>query len=329
MHVDRVYPIGSSVFLNLNYTNMKWTRENMPTQQGKRVVITGANSGLGFFTSLAFAQKGARVIMACRNLEKGELARQKILEFNPEVEPELWELDLSSLSSVKAFAQLYLSGNEGPELLINNAGLMAIPYLKTEDGFEMQFGVNYLGHFALTALLWKGMRDRKGARIVNVSSLAHRFGKMRFFDINWEQAYSKWGAYGMSKLSSLLFTMELAGKLKESGSVVTVAAAHPGYADTSLQAKGMLMAGSKKKADFFNLANRFIAQSGEMGALPSLYAATAADVEQGAFYGPSGMLRMKGWPSPEKPDPKRVTPDAAMKLWELSEELTGIKFSVS
>lgn len=308
---------------------MKWSLEDMPLQKGKSVVITGANSGLGFHTSLAFAQKGARVIMACRNQEKGELARQKIMECNPEVEPELWELDLSSLLSVKAFAELFLTSNEGPELLINNAGLMAIPYLQTSEGFEMQFGVNYLGHFVLTALLWQGMSDTKGARIVNVSSIAHRFGQMRFSDINWEQAYSKWGAYSMSKLSGLLFTMELARKLKESGSEVTVASAHPGYADTSLQAKGMLMAGSKRKASFFSLANRFFAQSGEMGALPSLYAATAGDVKQGSFYGPSGLLRLKGWPTLEKPDPKRVTPEAARKLWELSEDLTGIKFSVS
>ena len=267
--------------------------------------------------------------MACRNLEKGEAARRKLLECNPEIEPELWELDLSSLASVRAFAELFLASNEGPDLLINNAGLMAIPYLKTKDGFEMQFGVNYLGHFALTALLWPGMSDKEGARIVNVSSLAHRFGKLRFHDMNWDQAYHKWGAYGMSKLSSLLFTLELAKKLKQSGSGVIAAAAHPGYADTSLQAKGMLMAGSKGKADVFSAINRLIAQSGEMGALPSLYAATAPGVEQGSFYGPSGLLRLKGWPSLEKPDPKRTSPEAARKLWEVSEDLSGIKFPLS
>jgi len=146
--------------------------------------------------------------------------------------------------------------------------------------------------------------------------------------MNWDQGYDKWGAYGMSKLSNLLFTMELAERFRESGSCVVAAAAHPGYADTSLQAKGMQMAGSNRKADFFTLANRIVAQSGEMGALPSLYAATAAGVEQGAFYGPSGLLRLKGWPTLEKPDAKRATPEAAKKLWGVSEELTGIKFSV-
>jgi len=308
---------------------MRWSGEDISMQKGRCVVVTGANSGLGYYTSMALAQKGARVIMACRNLEKGEQARQRILEKNPEVEPEIWELDLSSLLSVKSFAKLFLDGNDGPDLLINNAGLMAIPYQLTSDGFEMQFGVNYLGHFALTALFLEGMSKKKGARIVNVSSLAHRFGKIRFADPNWEQGYSKWGAYGMSKLSNLLFSMELARRLRVAGSGVTVASAHPGYADTSLQAKGMLMAGSQRKADLFSMANRLIAQSGEMGALPSLYAATASNVEQGAFYGPSGKLRLKGWPRLEKPDPKRVTPEVARKLWGLSEDLIGIKFSVS
>ncbi len=308
---------------------MKWTGADIPLQTGRSVVVTGANSGLGFHTSLELARRGARVIMACRNLKKGEAARQKVLACSPEAEPELWELDLSSLSSVRSFALKYLDANGGPDLLINNAGLMAIPYLLTSDGFEMQFGVNHLGHFALTALLWPGMRDKEWARIVNVSSLAHRFGKVRFHDINWDQGYSKWGAYGMSKLSNLLFTTELARKLGASGSGITVAAAHPGYADTSLQAKGMMMAGSKRKAGLFTLVNKIIAQPGEMGALPSLYAATAPGVEQGAFYGPSGSLKLKGWPAREMPDSKRVNPEAARKLWGVSEELTGIRFSVN
>ncbi len=247
---------------------MKWTEADIPAQTGKVAVVTGANSGLGFFTSLALARGGARVIMACRNLEKGEAARQKVLAVQPELEPELWKLELSNLASVRSFAEILLSTHGGPDLLFNNAGLMAIPYQKTDDGFEMQFGVNYLGHFALTALLWPGMRDKPGARIVNVSSAAHHFGKIRFEDIHWDQGYSKWGAYGMSKLANLLFSTELARRLKESDSTVIVATAHPGYAETSLQAKGMMMAGSKRKAGFYDLANKFLAQSGEMGALP-------------------------------------------------------------
>ena len=308
---------------------MRWTEADIPSQKGRSVIITGANSGLGYHTSMALARRGARVIMVCRNLDKGEAARQRILDKHPEVETELWELDLSDLESVHTFAERYLATHGGPDLLINNAGLMAIPYLNTRDGFEMQFGVNHLGHFALTALLWQGMFDKSGARIVNISSIAHHFGKIRFEDIHWEQGYQKWGAYGMSKLSNLLFTSELARKLSESGSDVLVVAAHPGYADTSLQAKGMLMAGSSRKAGFYTLANRIVAQSGEMGALPSLYAATQPGVEQGAFYGPSGFLKLKGWPTVERPNPRRVRADVAEQLWSLSEDLTGISFPAS
>lgn len=308
---------------------MKWTEADIPAQTGRIVVITGANSGLGFHTSKALVNKGARVIMACRDLEKGEAARQKLLDLQPALEPELWELDLSSLSSVRTFAEKLLNTHGGPDLLINNAGLMAIPYLKTRDGFEMQFGVNHLGHFALSALLWPGMSPKASARIVNISSLVHHFGKIRFEDIHWDQGYKKWGAYGMSKLANLLFITELARKLEESHSKVIVAAAHPGYADTSLQTKGMLMAGSSRKAGLFKLANRYLAQSGAMGALPSLYAATAPDVESGSFYGPSGFMRMRGWPAPEVPNPRRVTVEVATKLWELSENLTRIGFPVS
>lgn len=192
----------------------------------------------------------------------------------------------------------------------------------------MQFGVNHLGHFALTARLWPIITGTPWSRIVNVSSSAHHFGRIRFEDIHWEKGYSKWGAYGMSKLSNLLFTKELARRLSGSSQAVTVSSAHPGYANTELQAKGSMMAGSKFKARSFNIINRLIAQSAEMGALPSLYAATAEGVEPGSFFGPGGFMRMKGWPVPDTPDPKRVTDETALRLWEVSEEVTGLKFSV-
>jgi NAD(P)-dependent dehydrogenase (short-subunit alcohol dehydrogenase family) len=179
---------------------------------------------------------------------------------------------------------------------------MAIPYRKTADGFEMQFGVNHLGHFALTALLWPGISTRKEARIVNVSSAAHRFGKIRFRDIHWESRYSKWGAYGMSKLANLLFTLELARRLSEDGRGVKVAAAHPGYADTSLQAKASLMEGAEWKARSYTMVNRLFAQPAWKGALPTLYAAVAPEIEQGGLYGPGGLLHMRGWPVSEQPD---------------------------
>ncbi|MFH0758247.1 MAG: oxidoreductase [Bacteroidota bacterium] len=308
---------------------MKWTGENIPSQRGKTVVITGANSGLGFQTSLALARKGARVIMACRNMEKGELARQKILDDQPEMIPELWHLDLSSLSSVRSFAEKFLSAQGGPHLLINNAGQMAIPYMKTADGFEMQFGVNHLGHFALTALLWPGMQDIPGARIVSVGSIAYLFGRIRFGDIHWEKRYHKWGAYGMSKLANLLFIKELSRRLDESKSDIRAVAAHPGYADSSLLSNSMLLAGSRWKADAISLVNRLVAQSEMKGALPSLCAATAPGAGQGEFFGPDGFLNLWGWPAPEKPNPSRVNAIVARELWKLSEELTGIKFSIA
>jgi NAD(P)-dependent dehydrogenase (short-subunit alcohol dehydrogenase family) len=277
---------------------------------------------------MGLAKKGARVIMACRNLEKGEEARQKILQMSPAQTPEVWHLDLSNLKSVEEFSLKYKSSFKSLDLLINNAGLMAIPHALTKDGFEMQFGVNYLGHFALTSHMWPLLLESTYARIVNVSSLAHRIGSIRFDDPHWEKDYSKWGAYGMSKLANLLFTIELGRRLNTSSVDMITAAAHPGYANTELQAKGAKMKGSRLGAGSFNLVNRIVAQSAEKGALPSLFAATATDVEQGGYYGPDGFLRLTGWPSPDRPSKKRADEKVADKLWELSEQLTGLNIPV-
>lgn len=306
----------------------KWTEQDIPLQTGRVAIVTGANSGLGFYTTKALAKKGARIIMACRNLEKGEEARQKILQMSPAFAPEVWHLDLASLKSVEEFSLKFKSSFQSLDLLINNAGLMAIPYGKTSEGFEMQFGVNYLGHFALTSHMWPLLIDTAFARVVNVSSLAHRMGSIRFEDPHWEKNYSKWGAYGMSKLSNLLFTIELARRLKASSSDMITAAAHPGWAATELQSKGAKMKGSRFEAGTFNLANSVLAQSAERGALPSLYAATAKDVKSGGYYGPDGFLRMTGWPSLDHPSTKRANKDVAGKLWELSEQLTGLNIPV-
>jgi len=308
--------------------NKKWTLDQIPQQTGRIAVVTGANSGLGFFTTRALALKGAKVIMACRNLDKGEIARQAIINEGVAVEPEVWQLNLASLESVKQFALKFAATGTRLDLLINNAGLMAVPYERTEDGFEMQFGVNHLGHFALTALLWPILSKTVGSRVVQVSSLAHHFGKIRFEDIHWEKSYKKWGAYGMSKLANLLFVRELTNKLAESGDKVTVAAAHPGYADTELQAKGSRMKGNQLGAFSMNLLNKLVAQSGEKGALPSLYAATAKDVEQGAYFGPGGLMKLHGWPVPDSPNKKLVNNEVAGKLWNVSEALTSVEFKV-
>lgn len=299
----------------------------MPSQQGRIAVVTGANSGLGKHTSQALARKGAKVIMACRNLEKGEWARQQILQQNPRVEPEVWQLDLASLASVEAFADRFLGSSERLDLLINNAGLMAIPEGRTREGFEMQFGVNHLGHFALSARLWKPLSRTAGSRLVQVSSLAHKMGRIRFEDIHWEKDYSKWGAYGMSKLANLLFIHSLAGRIDRSQGKVIAAAAHPGYASTELQAKGAKMKGSKTGARLFELANRLFAQSAAKGALPTLYAAAAGDVQQGAYYGPQGFMHMWGRPGLDRPEQKLMSDQVAEDLWKLSESLTGITFT--
>jgi len=307
---------------------MKWLPSDISPQNGRIAVVTGANSGLGYYTSRALALKGAQVIMACRDIRKGEEAMHQILHDNPAVDPLVWRLDLADLGSVRAFSDKYKATYDKLDLQINNAGIMAIPYGKTADGFEMQFGVNHLGHFALTALLWPLLGKNDDSRIINVSSSAHRMGRIRFEDIHWEVKYSRWGAYGMSKLSNLLFTKELARRIAESGKKVTVASAHPGYADTELQTKGAIMRGSKLGAGSFRMANWLAAQPAEMGALPSLFAATAEGVNQGAYYGPGGFMRMKGWPAPDHPNSKRVTDEVAKQLWELSESLTGLEFSV-
>jgi NAD(P)-dependent dehydrogenase (short-subunit alcohol dehydrogenase family) len=306
----------------------RWTVDQIPQQTGRIAVVTGANSGLGFHTAKALASKGAKVIMACRNVEKGALARLAILQEGALVEPEVWQLDLSSLESVQAFAHKFLESADRLDLLINNAGLMAIPYARTADGFEMQFGVNHLGHFALTARLWPLISKTEASRVVQVSSLAHRWGKIRKDDIHWENGYKKWGAYGMSKLANLLFIRELSTRLVAKGIGVTAAAAHPGYANTELQAKGSRMKGARLEAVSFNLANLLVAQSAAMGALPTLYAATAADVEQDAYYGPGGMLNLHGWPEQDTPSQKLLNDEVAGELWDISEKLCGVGFVV-
>lgn len=300
----------------------------MPSQEGKVVVVTGANSGLGFNTTRELALKGAKVIMACRNLEKGEIARQCILDEKVAVDPELWHLNLASLESINQFALKFAAAGSGLDLLINNAGLMAIPYDRTEDGFEMQFGVNHLGHFALTAWLWPRLSETKGSRVIQVSSLAHYIGKIRFEDIHWEKGYKKWSAYGMSKLANLLFVRELANRLIETKGSVTVAAVHPGYADTELQAKSSRMKGNNLGAASMNLINKVVAQTGTKGALPTLYAATAEGISQGDYFGPGGLMKLHGWPVPDSPSKKLVNNEVARRLWEASESLTGMEFRV-
>jgi NAD(P)-dependent dehydrogenase (short-subunit alcohol dehydrogenase family) len=305
-----------------------WTLDHIPPQEGKTAVVTGASSGLGFYTVRALALKGAKVIMGCRSLEKGEHARNKICSEGISEKPQVWHLDLASQESVKKFALRFTEAYSRLDLLINNAGLMLVPFSKTEDGFEMQFGVNHLGHFALTASLWPVLSGTEHARVVQVSSLAHHMGKIRFEDLHWEKGYHRWGAYAMSKLANLMFIHELARRLKENHGMVTAVAAHPGYVDSELLTRDSGMRGSHLRSGFFKLTNLLAAQSGEDGALNILCAATASGVEQGAFFGPGGLLKLRGSPVPDTPGKKRITDEAAGRLWDVSESLCGLKFKV-
>ncbi len=307
---------------------MKWSYKDIPSQEGKMAIVTGANSGLGFYTVKGLAGKGCKVIMACRNIEKGEEAKNALLKNIPGADLTVMKLDLADIQSVRGFAGAFSSLYSNLNLLVNNAGLMAIPYRKTADGFEMQFGVNHLGHFALTALLFPLLRNTAGSRIVNVSSNAHKMGEIRFGDINWEKRYSRWKAYGMSKLANIHFTFELADKVTVRGIDMRVLVAHHGYADSKLIEKGPEMNGRNFLVKVGRVLNRILAQSTEMGALPILYAATAEEAVHRAYYGPTGFAGMRGYPGQTYPNRKKVSKDDQQKLWQLSEQMTGVSFMV-
>jgi len=307
---------------------MKWKTSNIPDLKGKIALVTGANSGLGFYTSLELARKGALVIMAARNKERGNTAVEKIRSEIPTAELQFMKLDLANLELVKYFADSFIEEFERLDIMVNNAGVMALPLMRTIQGFEMQFGTNHLGHFALTALMINHIEKTPGARIVNVSSTAHKFGKINFDDLNSERSYSKWAAYGQSKLANMLFTYELNRRMRLAGKQTKVMASHPGYADTNLQIRGGEMEGSKANVWVNNLMNKIFAQPAWKGALPSLYAATCDLAESGKYYGPSGFGSMRGYPREEKVNPKLINPEVAKRLWEESERLTGVKFVV-
>ncbi len=294
-----------------------WTAEDIPDQRGRTAIVTGANSGLGLVTARELARKDARVVMACRNTAKGEDAAAQIRRDVAGADVEVAELDLGSLDSVRAFTEGFAGETD---LLINNAGVMAPPRRETADGFELQFGTNHLGHFALTA----GLLDRVKDRVVTLSSGAHRIGKIDFDDLQREQRYFRWTAYGQSKLANLMFALELDRRLRAAGSPVKSLAAHPGYAATNLQSA----AAPVFDRIFMKLSNAVIAQSADMGALPTLYAATKPDVDGGTFVGPDGIGEQRGYPEPVAPSGAARDEDVARRLWEVSEELTGARFGL-
>jgi NAD(P)-dependent dehydrogenase (short-subunit alcohol dehydrogenase family) len=302
----------------------KWTADRIPDQGGRTAVVTGANSGLGLVTARELARAGARVVMACRNLAKGEAARREIEAAAPGAPLELEELDLSNLDSVRAFAERFLTGNDGLDLLINNAGVMAPPRSRTADGFELQFGTNHLGHFALTGLLIGTMEGREDARVVTLSSTAHRTGRIAFDNLGGERHYFRWRAYGQSKLANLLFALELDRRLRAAGSTVKSLAAHPGYAATNLQFAAAPLVDRMVMA----IGNRVVAQSDEMGALATLFAATEPGLAGGTYVGPDGLGEQRGHPKPVSPSRAARNEEVARRLWEVSEEMTGVRFQL-
>jgi NAD(P)-dependent dehydrogenase (short-subunit alcohol dehydrogenase family) len=301
----------------------KWTAADIPDQTGRTAIVTGANSGLGLAAAGALAWAGADVVLACRNTGKGEAAVASIRAKVPDASLTLEELDLSSLASVRAFAERYSGEYEGPDLLINNAGVMAPPRRETADGFELQFGTNHLGHFALTGLLLGGMQGRReDARVVTVSSTAHKFGRIAFDNLGGERHYFRWRAYGQSKLANVLFARELDKRLRAAGSPVKSLAAHPGYASTNLQTAAPPLLDRAVMI----VTNRLFGQSPEMGALPELYAATRPNLDGGLFIGPDGFEEQRGHPKVVSPNGAGRDEATAARLWAVSEELTGVSY---
>ncbi|MCB0653989.1 MAG: SDR family NAD(P)-dependent oxidoreductase [Saprospiraceae bacterium] len=295
----------------------KWNANNIPDQSGRVVVITGATSGLGKEAARVFAQKNATVVLAVRDLQKAEDVAKEIRHQYPQAIVESRKLDLNSLQSVHDFADDFQKSFNRLDILINNAGVMLCPFSQTEDGFEIQMGVNHLGHFALSGLLMPLLKRTEGSRIVVTSSIAHRQGNIDFDDINWEKRPYKTGkAYGDSKMANLYFAYELARKSKNDATLPLVTAAHPGYTSTDLQRHSL----------FWRVMNPIMGQNVEHGVLPTLRAAIDPEAKAGDFYGPSGFLEMNGSPVLVKSVPLSHDENKAKKLWKLSEELTKIKY---
>jgi NAD(P)-dependent dehydrogenase (short-subunit alcohol dehydrogenase family) len=299
----------------------KWTTQDVPDQHGRTAIVTGANSGLGRIVARELARRGARVILASRDNAKGTEAVSVIAAAFPSSTVEAAQLDLANLSSIRAFANRIRDANDRIDLLINNAGVMAAPFRRTADGFELQIGTNHLGHFALTRLLLP-LLYKPDARVVTVSSNNHRNASMRFDDLQGERDYSRWGAYGQSKLANLLFAFELDRRLKVAGWPLISVAAHPGYSATNLQLSGPPL--HERLA--MRLSNRLFAQSAEMGALPLLYAATVPRLAGGSYVGPDGRGEMRGHPVLVRASPRAYDDEDARRLWDVSERLTGVRY---
>ena len=302
-----------------------WSVADIPPQSGKLAVVTGATGGLGYETALALARAGAEVLVTGRNAEKGRVAIEQIKRAVPSANVSFAMLDLASLAAIRAFAASMLANGRPLDLLINNAGVMDLPTRRlTEDGFELQFGTNHLSHFALTALLLPLLRKAQAPRVVNVSSLAHRGGKIDFRNLQAERKYNSWAAYQQSKLANLLFTFELQRRSDAYGWGLMSNAAHPGYARTELIPNGPGTGGLKGFG--MKVLGSFMSHSAAAGALPTLFAAASPEAEPNRYYGPNGFYELKGPVAPAKVFPQAEDEAVARKLWEVSEQLTGVKW---
>ncbi|MFT6054325.1 MAG: NAD(P)-dependent dehydrogenase (short-subunit alcohol dehydrogenase family) [Roseivirga sp.] len=297
--------------------NSKWNSSDIPNQKNKVIIITGASSGLGKEATRVLVEKNAKVIMAVRNAQKAKKVVAEILKEFPSASIEIRTLDLGSLDSVKAFADGINKDFKQLDILINNAGVMMCPYSKTKDGFEIQMGTNHLGHFALTGLLMPILKSTKGSRIVATSSIAHKTGNINFEDLNWEaRKYDTTKAYSDSKLANLYFTYELVNRLSSEPNAPMVTCAHPGWTKTELD----------RHSGVASFLGNVVAQKVDMGTLPSLRAATDARAKPGDYFGPKGFLEMRGYPILVQSNLMANSKKNAIKLWNLSEELTGIKY---
>ena len=306
-----------------------WSTKDIPDQRGRSAVVTGATGGIGYETALELARAGAEVILAGRDAAKGAAAETGIRAAHPAANVRFELLDLASLALVAAFAEKLGAERSGIDLLVNNAGVMALPKRQTTaDGFEMQFGTNHLGHFALTGALLPLLRAGDAPRVVNVSSSAHQRGHINFADLQAERSYGAWTAYGQSKIANLLFTFELQRRSEANGWGVMSNAAHPGWARTDLIANGPAAEGGlgAMMAHAASFAAPFFSQDAAGGALPTLYAATSPDAKGGGYYGPTGMMELKGPPGAARISVKAKDETVARRLWEVSEELTGVRF---
>jgi NAD(P)-dependent dehydrogenase (short-subunit alcohol dehydrogenase family) len=311
----------------------RWTLADAPSQVGRTAIVTGSTSGVGFLIAKALADAGARVVVAARDADKGARAVAQIRAASPDSQASFELLDLGSLASITAFVRRIAEQTNSIDLLVNNAGLMMIPRrLATEDGFERQFGTNHLGHFALTALLWPMLRTSAAARVVTVSSLAHRAGRLNFGDINSVREYSAIRAYAQSKLANLVFAIELQRRIQAAELPAVSIAAHPGIARTNLFSTGQKTASANwwrsVRTGIGELIFRMIGSSAEQGHLPLVYAAVSPDAEGGGYYGPNAWGETRGWPSPARISRRALNLQDATHLWSLSEQLVGLRFEV-